>query len=148
MAQNFHKSGIHLAQGLTSFGQFHQPKNKIKNQFIIIMFKRNKDFAYHISKYYSHKSFTCITTAIPTWLCHDMWQWSNQYPGLFAKNLSRVNPASGTETVSFIGGLIKLRFIFPDSFRSITFCFVIQFPIQGKMFSNYGSVWIWKYYNR
>ena len=41
----------------------------------------------------------------------------------------RVNPASGTETVSFMGGFSKLRFIFPDSFRSITSCFLIVFPI-------------------
>ena len=34
---------------------------------------------------------TFKTSAMPMWLCHDMWQWIIQYPKLSAKNLHQWN---------------------------------------------------------
>ena len=47
------------------------------------------------------QQLTFKTSPIPRWLCHDIWQWNNQYPTLSATNLKMVNPASGTATLSF-----------------------------------------------
>ena len=65
---------------------------------------------------------------MPMWLCQLMWQWSTQYPGL-ALNLIRVNPPSGTWTVSLSGGSFKFRAIWPFLFISMTFVFSNVLPV-------------------
>ncbi len=63
------------------------------------------------------KSFTSPTLRkklIPLSIWKSIWQCSIQTPGLFAIKRKTVNPASGTATVSLIGGLLKFLFILPS----------------------------------
>ena len=83
--------------------------------------------------------YTWSIIAIPILWCHEIWQWRSQNPGLSAKKRIKVNPASGTITVSFKGGFLRFRSIFPALFRSMTFCLVIRLPEihQGKNFDSW-----------
>ena len=90
-----------------------------------------------------YHTYTWSIIAIPILWCHEIWQWRSQNPGLSAKKRIKVNPASGTITVSFKGGFLRFRSIFPALFRSMTFCLVIRLPEihQGKNFDSWFHAW-------
>ena len=85
---------------------------------------------------------TCKITPIPMCSNQLVVLWINQNPGLFATNRIKVNPASGTATVSFSGGSLRFRIIFPFLLSSFTFSLVIVFPVGVSKFLRNDSVLI------
>ena len=112
-----------------------QYRDKCKWTYLCIVMHRWTFYTFRNDVYHM---YTWSIIAIPILWCHEIWQWRSQNPGLSAKKRIKVNPASGTITVSFRGGFLRFRSIFPALFRSMTFCLVIRLPEihQGKNFDS------------